>query len=516
MTHTSRGWLMLLIAFASGCRPADGNPPPDPNQRTVEEAAVAGLFYPGDAQELGATIDKLLAAAPTVPVGKLRGLVCPHAGYEYSGPTAAYGYKQLAGRSFTTVIVLAPSHYAEFRGAAVSTAAAHATPLGQIPVSPRAAELAQRPPFCAQPDCTVQRPPWARHSPKQAPPRGQETPHTWEHSLEVQLPFLQKTLTDFRLVPVIVGRADAAQAAAALDPLVDDQTLIVASSDLSHYHPYDEAQQRDASCVRAICDLDVQWMDSEEACGKGPILTLMHLARKKGWHTKLLDYRNSGDTSGDRSGVVGYTAIAFYEGEAPGAADADARRGLQAEEQQFLLTLARQTLAAAVGQGGEPEVDAGQVPESLRSLGACFVTLTKSDQLRGCIGHIFACRPLYQAVIENATNAALNDPRFPPVKAAELDELDVEISVLTMPRRLAFASPEELLAKLRPGIDGVVFALRGRRATYLPQVWEHLADKERFLRELAKKARLSEDAWKDPAAAVLTYQVQAFHGKYHE
>jgi hypothetical protein len=242
----------------------------------------------------------------------------------------------------------------------------------------------------------------------------------------------------------------------------------------------------------------------------------MHLAREKGWQPKLLDYRNSGDTSGDRLRVVGYTAIAFVEADASETAAEDSPQKFTDNEQQFLLDLARQTLNRAVQREPTREVSELEVPERLRGLGACFVTLTKAGQLRGCIGHIFACRRLYQSVIENAQAAALSDTRFPPVKPEELDELEIEISVLSMPRRLEYASPDDLLQKLRPGTDGVVFSLRGRRSTYLPQVWEQLPDKERFLSELSRKARLSADAWKDPDANVLTYQVTAFHGRYRQ
>jgi AmmeMemoRadiSam system protein A len=212
--------------------------------------------------------------------------------------------------------------------------------------------------------------------------------------------------------------------------------------------------------------------------------------------------------------VVGYAAIAFYEDE-PGATPADSvEQGCSADEQQYLLGLARRSLTRAVRREPATAVEESEVPDRLRSLGACFVTLRKAGQLRGCIGHLFACRRLYQSVIENAASAALSDTRFAPLQSEELDELDVEISILTMPRRLEYASPEELLRKLRPGTDGVVLSLRGRRSTYLPQVWEHLPEKERFLSELSRKARLPADAWQDPEASVLTYQVTAFHGKY--
>ena len=405
--------------------------------------------------------------------------------------------------------MLAPSHYADFEGVSVADVEAYATPLGKIPLSPRAAKLAAVPPFCSHPKCDVSRPSWWRQASKEVPPFGEDTPDTWEHSLEVQLPFLQTVLKDFRLIPAVFGRADAAQAAAALAPLVDDRTLVVASSDLSHFQPEDVADQLDASCVRSICDLDVKWMQNEEACGKLPVLTLMHLAIKKGWKTRLLDTRNSGAVTGDRSNVVGYAAVAFFEGNGPSEYERVSAEKLSGEDEKFLLDLARRSVNKGVRDQEQLDLPAAEVPERLRERGACFVTLTKKDDLRGCIGHIFACRPLYQSVIENAKHAALEDRRFSPVEAKELDEIAVEVSVLTTPRRLEYKSPDDLLAKLRPGVDGVVFGLRGERATYLPQVWDQLPDREQFLRQLALKAGVRADAWKDPEAAFLTYQVQA-------
>ncbi|MBM4094791.1 MAG: AmmeMemoRadiSam system protein A, partial [Planctomycetes bacterium] len=197
-----------------------------------------------------------------------------------------------------------------------------------------------------------------------------------------------------------------------------------------------------------------------------------HLAIKKGWKTRLLDTRNSGAVTGDRSNVVGYAAVAFFEGDGPSESERLSAEKLTLEDQTFLLDLARKSLSKAVRDQASLEVPAAEVPERLQERGACFVTLTKKDELRGCIGHIFACRPLYQSVLENAKHAALADRRFSPVEAKELDEIAVEVSVLTTPRRLESKSPDDLLAKLRPGIDGVVFGLRGERATYLPQVWE--------------------------------------------
>jgi len=477
---------------------------PTQSSPRVREAAVAGLFYPGNAKELGGMIDYFLANARPDVVGDLKAVICPHAGYQFSGLTAAFGFKLVAGRDIKTVYLLAPSHYAAFRGAYVTEADVYRTPLGDVPVSPKAAELAKTPPFTRVMEGFVQRPQWWSQSPAKAPPQGMDRPDTWEHSGEVEVPFLQKVLKDFQLVPVVFGQVDPADAAKVLADKLDDKSLIVASTDLSHFHPYDEAQKMDKGCIQNILDLKTE-LSHDSACGAGPILAVVHLAKLKGWKPKLLDYRNSGDTSGNKAGgVVGYTAIAFF-------APQDER--FNRDERKQLTSLARQTLTQVVTTGKFPAVDEKQFPKKFLENSGCFVTLTKHGQLRGCIGHIIAQEPLYKAVMDNAKSAALNDGRFPQVTAAELKEIEIEVSVLTAPAPLAFRSPEDLLAKLQPHRDGVVLQIQGRGSTYLPQVWAQIPDKVMFLSTLAQKAGCSADAWRQPGTQVFIYHVEAFHEK---
>lgn len=526
MNPYSRCIITLLIIFGlTGCgrQPAQSQPGPGAPSETkqsksfekVRGPAVAGIFYPNNEIDLTKQIDEYLAEAKGEPIKNLRALICPHAGYVYSGKIAAVAYKQLIGRDFDTVILLGPSHYAAFSGAAVIDANAYETPLGMVPISPKAAELGKIKPFAINPPCDVQRPNFWLQSPKKLPAFGEDKADTWEHSLEVQLPFLQRTLKKFSIVPVVFGEVDPEAVAKVLGKFLDDRTLLVVSTDLSHYHPYAAANKLDTSCVQAICDLSIEWMTQQEACGKSPVLTLMEIAKQKGWKAKLLDYRNSGDTSGNKDAVVGYAAIAFYEPE--GKETASAETSLPAplqeftpDERKFLLDLARKTVVSATSGGELPSVDAAGLAEILRGARACFVTLTKNKELRGCIGSIFPEEPLYQAVISRARAAALEDPRFPPVASEELKDIEVEVSVLTIPRSLEFKSPEDLLQKLRPGVDGVVLRMGMRQATFLPQVWEQLTDKVEFLNRLAEKAGLNASAWKEPGTSVLVYQAEAF------
>ncbi len=474
-------------------------------------------FYPREPKTLQKQIDEFLAAAKQEELPNLRALICPHAGYAYSGPVAAVAYKQLEGKDFHTVVVMAPSHTAHFAGAMVPDYDAYETPLGNIPVSPKAAQLAARKPFVADPECEVRRPPFWQFSPKTLPPFGEETPDTFEHSLEVQLPFLRRLLPEVQLVPIIFGEVDPDAVAEGLAPLLDQRTLVVASSDLSHYRPYELANMLDQRTVQAILDLKAEEIGPLQACGSGPICTVIALAKKLGWQAKLLDYRNSGDTSGEKRGVVGYAAIAFY---VPAGGDnkpaAQPGQEFSAEERQLMLKLAWQSVVAAVNKQPLPNPPVNEIPEKLRQRRACFVTLNKQGQLRGCIGAIFPEEPLYQAVIHKARSAALEDERFAPVTPDELPQIEVEVSVLTLPRELDFRSPDDLLEKLRPRVDGVVLNVGGYQATFLPQVWEQIPDKEEFMNSLARKAGLRPSDWRRPQAAVLVYQAEVFHQERSE
>jgi AmmeMemoRadiSam system protein B/AmmeMemoRadiSam system protein A len=492
--------LALAVIAAGACRPRKESAMPATKPATVREAAVAGLFYPGEPQQLSRQLDSLLANAHPEAIGDLKAVICPHAGYQFSGQTAAFAYKLLAGRDIKTVILLAPSHYALFHGAFVTDRDLYRTPLGDVKVSAQAAQLAIIPPFTSQPRAQVQRPDWWTQSPAAKSLSGADTPETWEHSGEVQVPFLQKVLPKAELVPVVFGQLNPADIAKALADRLDDQTVIVASSDLSHYHPYAEARSLDARCINDILALKAD-LSPESACGAGPIGAVIELARMKGWKPKLLDYRNSGDATGNtNTTVVGYAAIAFL-------ATGDQR--FTAIERRQLLDLARTGLTAAVNGQSLPVLDAAQWPAKFREKTGCFVTLTKHGQLRGCIGHIMPYQPLYQAIVSNAKSAALDDGRFPPVTPAELKEIEIEVSVLTVPEPLAFKNPDDLLAKLRPHKDGVVLQVQGSGSTFLPQVWAQIPDKVEFLNQLAQKAGRAADAWRQAGTQVHTYQVEA-------
>lgn len=438
-----------------------------PTQSTsgvARRAAVAGLFYPERADALRADVERLLgtvhslAPRPALP----KALIVPHAGYVYSGPIAASAYALLrAARGVVRrVVLLGPCHRFPVRGVALPAAGAFETPLGRVPVDAEAASaLAVLPGVEVSGDA-----------------------HALEHSLEVQLPFLQCVLGDFALVPLAVGAAAPQAVAGVLDRVWGGpETLVVVSSDLSHYLPYNAARVRDRGTVDAILALRDD-LDHEQACGATPVAALAVAARSRGLVPELLDLRSSGDTAGDRERVVGYAAIAFWP---PGEHAYDETHG------EALLALARGSLASAVGGRARDESCAAR-PGWLAAERASFVTLTANGTLRGCIGTLAARRALADDVAANARAAGLLDPRFPAVKREELAGLRIEVSVVSPLVPLPCDDEDGLLAALVPGEDGLVLECGDRQATFLPQVWSHLPEPPRFVAELRRKAGLAE------------------------
>ncbi len=262
----------------------------------IRNPAVAGAFYPSDPVLLREMISKYLESAPLLEIGKVRGAISPHAGYIYSGPVAAYTYRQFQSLPplERTVFLIGPAHYVFVPGVAVGTYLRLLTPLGEVNVDVEKCDalLSLGDPFIPAPQA-----------------------HEPEHSLEVQLPFLQLTVPgEFKVVPLLVGDADPTDIAVGLMKVLGDEDILLVSSDLSHYHRYDDARIRDTSFLEGVLDFDFSSVARGEACGLIPILSLMIVAREKGWKPHLLDYRNSGDTSGDRSRVVGYGSVVYTEG----------------------------------------------------------------------------------------------------------------------------------------------------------------------------------------------------------
>jgi len=457
-------------------RPATSRPP-----------AVAGLFYPDDPAELHAEVQRLLAAAggrDTLPSKAPKALIVPHAGYVYSGPIAAQAYARLAGRCghVSRVVLLGPAHRVALRGLALPATGAFETPLGAVPVDRDALAL-----LADLPQVVID-----------------ERAHAAEHSLEVHLPFLQQLLGTFSVVPLVVGAASIEDVSAVLERLWgDDATLIVVSSDLSHYRSYEDAHRVDRDTLAAVLRLEAR-LTHDQACGATPVNGLLALAHRRGLRAELLDLRNSGDTAGDRRRVVGYAAVAFFESVGTEQPKGDSIPD-ESERGTTLLAHARASVAQALGVAHATPADAAFLNEP----GATFVTVRVNNRLRGCVGSLAPRRALGEDVCANARAAAFDDPRFAPVEAREYGALAVEVSVLSPSTPIVAANEDDLLAQLRPGLDGITLEYGARRATLLPQVWDHVSEPREFLTALKHKAGLDPGFW-SPDVKVSRYTVDKY------
>ena len=469
----------------------------------IRKPAVAGAFYPSNPASLRTMIEGLLKKAhPPEIKDPIVGLIAPHAGYVYSGWVAAYAYKTLKGRDIKRVVVISPSHIDYFSGASIYDGTHYETPLGLVPVD---VEFARQ---------------LARKSDRL---QLSEQGHTvnfqgrGEHALEVQLPFLQVVLKDFKLVPIVMGEQSyetaRALGRALADLIKDDKTLIVASSDLSHYHPYEEAITLDRKVLNAIQEWDYYNLSRNlqsriwEACGGGPIVSLMIAAEYLGaTQARLLKYANSGDVPmGDKRRVVGYSAFVFVK--AKNEQKQEETFSLDEKAKQKLLQIARKAVELAVEEDKvyEPSPDG---IESIQKDRGAFVTLKINGQLRGCIGYTAPLKPLYLTVRDVAIQAALHDPRFSPVTKAELPLLEYEVSVLSPFHHV------RNIDEIKIGRDGLLIKKGPYIGLLLPQVpVEWGWDRQTFLQQVCHKAGLPKDAWQDDDADLFSFSAFVFGEK---
>ena len=491
----------------------------DPKRVRTYRVAGDDGFYPDDPVDLAQCIAKLFASAKreTLP-GPVTGLVCPHAGYDYSGAVAATGYKQLEGLSFSTVVVISPSHRAFFRGCSVYSGGAYRTPLGDIPVDLEfCARLTETDPLIALSDI------------------GHEAiGGGFEHGVEVHLPFLQIVLGQFSLVPIVMGDQEY-PTARRLGELLGrhakmGRTLIVASSDLAHGHEYQTTKRLDATAAEAITSFspdrfyDLYSDGACEACGGGPITATMIAAQAMGANgARVLSRTTSADVTGDRTGyIVGYLAAAFFRSDESTTgreyaltretsdthditdhSTFDADQTLNASERELLRTTALRSLEHAV-KGAR--IECPEAPTArLREKRGVFVTLIQRGELRGCIGYVRPFKPLIEAVWEMAESAALRDHRFIPVEPKEVDRLEIEITVLSPIKKVT--NPDLVLV----GRHGLIVSRGHLSGVLLPQVpIENDWDRETFLSETCTKAGLAPDAWKDSATTLEVFTAEVF------
>lgn len=460
-------------------------------QNMLKEPNVSGQFYSNDPKILARDVERYLSAATIEPSPKhIEVTIAPHAGYVYSGEVAGYSFKSASRVPYKTIVILAPSHFYGFDGVSIWNKGAFVTPLGEAAV-----------------DEEFSRQLMGSHEKFTFDPQAYEK----EHSLEVEIPFLQKTFKDFKIVPVVMGQASleiCRALAQSLHKIIGNRqdVLIVVSSDMSHYHDDTTARKMDANALKTIKELNPErfWELSRvrflEMCGYVPVTTALIYAKQRGLNgVEILRYANSGDVSGDKQRVVGYSSVVFYKDEAPAGVSL-----LSVQQKKRLLEIARATMTAYLKNKETLTFD--EKDPRLREPEGAFVTIHNRGQLRGCIGHIIARVPLVKTVRDVAIAAATNDPRFDPVTFDELPNIDIEVSVLSKPKRVA--SLDEILM----GRDGVVMAQGDNRGVFLPQVATDTGwSKEEFLAQLcSQKCGLPADCYKDPKTIIETFTAQVF------
>lgn len=470
----------------------------------LRKSAIAGTWYPEFPTELRGQIENFLGRASSVDIpGRLTALIVPHAGYVFSGQVAANAYKLLERQKFETIVVIGPSHYARFQGVSVYDRGGFETPLGVAPLDEALISALEK---------------------RDSRIRFVEDAHSREHSVEIQIPFLQVAAPGFKLVPLVMGDQGFATcqwlAEAIADSIRGKSVLVVASSDLSHFHAYEKARLMDRVVQDKVGAMDPEGLHACltsgecEACGGGPIITAMLVAKRLGsCGSRVLKYANSGDVTGNRDdprGVVGYMAAAIWtasDGKIGREQGTTSRPGidlgLTSEEKALLHKIARETIEARCRGTKPPKVEAPTA--ALKEPRGAFVTLREKGELRGCIGYIVARRPLIDAIAEMAEAAAFSDPRFRPVSAEELKDIEIEISVLTPLKRIGS------IDEIQVGTHGIFMKQGFSSGLLLPQVateqgWDRLT----FLKHTCLKAGIKEGAWKDKDTEIYIFSADIF------
>jgi AmmeMemoRadiSam system protein B/AmmeMemoRadiSam system protein A len=456
----------------------------------IKPAAFAGQFYERDPARLAAQVDWYVANAgeTTRPPGKILAIIVPHAGYTYSGPTAAHAYALVKGGTYETVVIIGPSHRVGFEGCSIYPEGGFETPLGVAQIdAPLARAISRASGFSFIPEAFAE-----------------------EHSVEVQIPFVQRVLPKARIVPIVMGyqkkETVLALAAGLEKACAGKNVLVIASTDMSHYLPPEEGAALDADTISLVRSFKTETLlrkieaGENIMCGGGPVVAALLYARKTGpAEVDVLKHSNSGDAGAPADSVVGYMAAAVISEAYPPADDTS----LNPDERTQLLALARSAVSEYLGRGILVSPPSGY-PKFLTPRGV-FVTLKKHGDLRGCIGFIEPIAPLGQAVVRAAVYAATEDPRFPPVTAGEVKDLHFEISVLTPLKEIS--NP----GLVQVGRHGILISRDGRQGVLLPQVpVENGWDRETFLDEGCLKAGLPPDAWKK-GARIFVFEAIVFH-----
>lgn len=488
--------------------------------KNIKRSKLAGSWYPAGGSELRKEIEGFLKTSSSLETENILAMISPHAGYVYSGQAAAYGYKALKGKDYKRIFIFAPSHYAPMHGFSVSDYDGYETPLGIVNIDRDVVnELKKNTLFVNAPKI-----------------------HEPEHAIEIQLPFLQSVLKDFKVVPVLFGELyekDYDSLAGFFRKYVGGENLFVVSSDFTHYgqrfdyEPFkfkgeptkeivkDELKKLDSGAVAEIERMnfrgftDYTQKTGITICGRVPIALLLKIFEGiKGIRPKLLDYYTSIDSTGDHSSSVSYVSMVFLGGPGPtkkGESEIMPKTEeykLSGEEKRTLLEISRDTLKMYLSQERYPTKEKYKITPNLEAKRGVFVTLTENGDLRGCIGYIEGIKPVYQAVMENTVNAALEDPRFPSVTKDEVGKIDIEISVMTPLAKV------EKIEEIEVGKHGLVISRGWNRGLLLPQVaTEWHWDRNQFLEAVSNKAGLDKSAWKDKASQIYKFSAIVFNEK---
>lgn len=437
--------------------------------QTTMPMGVGGIFYPAEERECVNMLAWCAQHQAPVYPQSYKAIVMPHAGWRYSGMVAHSAIASVLpyAANIKRIVILGPTHKLNFQGIATTGADGFATPLGMVNVDKLGVDAVLK---CAGVEVL-------------------EQAFDGEHSLEVELPFLAQYFPNVKIVPLIVGDASLSEIVPALKALWGgDETLIIISSDLSHYLPQEKAKLMDADTAKWIETLNIAQLTNHHACGFRPLAGAMAVAQELGLRATRLDMRTSGDTAGNMDRVVGYGAWGFQPART-------AR--LDEHLRKQVLDVAKQTLAYAVAKGYPPHIDVGSFPMPLQTYAKTFVTLKQNGRLRGCIGSMEAVTPLIKDVMMNSFKAGFSDPRFKPITKEELPGLDVSVSILSHPQPMMILSEADLVNQLEPDVDGLIINSNGKQALFLPSVWEDIHHPRDFVRALKRKAGMEDDYWAD-------------------
>ena len=425
--------------------------------KKIRPAAAAGKFYTSDKHELTAQMDYFEENNVHDYDYKTRAIIVPHAGYVYSGQLASNGFQYLDNK-VKNVFIIGPPHYVGIKGVALSSFDLWSTPLGEIEINKEINKELSEIFGCEFNDDAFEE----------------------EHSVEVQVPFIQKLVPHVKIIPILAGNSEKVEKIISYY-WEDEENAFVISSDLSHFHNSIDARKIDNVTAEMIEAKNVEKFSSEQACGAVGVCALVNFSKMQNCSLIRVGLVNSGDVTGDSARVVGYGSWILYEG--------GKNQFIKKYFSEFVINTCKKSILAGFNKES-PQCE--KTPAVFNQTGACFVTLEKHGNLRGCIGSIIAYRSLMNDLIKNAQNSAFSDPRFQPLRKEEFEELSIDVSLLSDPEEMHFEGEADLLAQIRPFVDGIIIKERGYQAVYLPSVWEQLPDKTLFLNSLKVKAGLSE------------------------